>query len=283
MADFRECRHLSQDGLSLYFRDYGDHSSPATPVLCLPGLTRNSKDFDELATRLAADRRVLCPDYRGRGRSDYDSDRRNYTPATHINDIRHLLIVAGIDRVVVIGTSFGGMLAMAMAMASPTSLRAVVLNDIGPEVAAAGLKRIMSYVGSDRPQPDWSSAADEIRRMFPTLSCQTDAEWMAAAKATWRGGSDGLLHFDWDVRLAKTAARSGRKTDYWPLFRGLADFPVLVLRGELSDILSQETVNRMMREHAKLKAVTVPGSGHPPRLCEPMALDALDDFLAGVR
>lgn len=273
---------MSQDGLSLYYRDYGDQRGAITPVLCLPGLTRNSKDFHDLASRLSPDRRVLCPDYRGRGRSDYDPKPRNYHPATHINDIRHLLVVSGVHEVVVIGTSFGGLLAMGMALAMPAALRAVVLNDVGPEVAARGLKRILTYIGTDRPLPDWKSAVAEMKRIFPALSCETEKDWQDAARATWRGGSDGLLHFDWDVGLAKAVARTRRKADPWALFRGLALIPVLALRAEQSDVLSEETFERMAREHVGLTAVTIPGCGHPPRLCEPAAQSAVDSFLAHV-
>lgn len=277
---YRERTLSAQDGLALYYRDYGDPMSPAVPVLCLTGLTRNSKDYHDLATRLSPSRRVICPDYRGRGRSDHDANPRNYRPATHIDDIRHLMVATGLHRAIVIGTSFGGMLAMGMALAAPGSLRAVVLNDIGPDVAADGLKRIMAYIGTDRPQPDWDSAVAEMKRMFPTLSCSTGAEWLDAAQATWRGGADGLLHYDWDVRLAGTLARARRGIDPWTLFRGLAGIPVLALRGELSDVLSHETFVRMASKHGDLTAVTIPGCGHPPRLVEPAAMEALDDFLA---
>lgn len=280
MAEFRDCRHLSRDGLSIYYRDYGDPLSEATPVLCLAGVTRNSKDFHAIASQLAAGRRVICPDYRGRGRSDHDANPRNYRPATHIDDIRHLMVATGLHRAIVIGTSFGGMLAMGMALAAPGSLRAVVLNDIGPDIAADGLKRIMAYIGTDRPQPDWDSAVAEMKRMFPTMSCSTDAEWLDAAQATWRGGPDGLLHYDWDLGLAGTLARARRGVDRWALFRGLAGIPVLALRGELSDVLSHETFERMAGEHDDLTAVTIPGCGHPPRLVEPAAMEALDDFLS---
>ncbi len=280
MEEFHDCRHLSQDGLSIYYRDYGDPLSGATPVLCLAGLTRNSKDFHAAAMRLATARRVICPDYRGRGRSDYDTNPRNYHPAIHINDIRHLMVATGLHRAIVIGTSFGGLLAMGMALAAPGSLRAVVLNDIGPEVAAGGLKRIMAYIGADRPQPDWDSAVAEMKRMFPTLSCSSGADWLDAAQATWRGGPDGLLHFDWDVRLAGMLARARRGVEPWALFRGLAGIPVLALRGELSDMLSHETLERMADEHGDLTAVTIPGCGHPPRLTEPASIEALDEFVA---
>lgn len=282
MTVFRERRYLSQDGLSLYYRDYGDPLSPATPLLCLPGLTRNSKDFHRMAKRLAAGRRVICPDYRGRGRSDYDPVAANYHPRVHLGDIRHLMVVEGLHRIVVIGTSFGGFLAMGLGIMSPTAIAAVVLNDVGPDILPDGLSRIMNYVGKDRPLPDWDSAVAEMKRLFPTLSFETDDEWRAAARGTWREGPDGMLHFDWDPRLARTVQRASRSTDIWTLFRSLGPVPVLVLRGALSDVLSEDTVARMSGEHEGLKTAVIPDSGHPPSLSEPESIKALDDFLAAL-
>lgn len=280
MAAYVEHHHLSQDGLSLYYRAYGNPLATATPVLCLPGLTRNSRDFHRLARRLSSARRVVCPDYRGRGRSDYASDATTYHPAIHINDIRHLLAVEGLHRILVIGTSFGGFLAMGMALAMPSALRAVVLNDVGPEVSDEGISRIMDYVGRDNPQPDWASAVAEMRRMFPTLSLRTDEEWLGSARATWREGDDGLLHFDWDTRLAAAVSRARGELDSWSLFRGLTRVPVLAIRGELSDVFSMDTLRHMAREHPDLISVTVPGCGHPPSLSEPVAAEAIDEFLS---
>lgn len=280
MLPFEERRYLTQDGLSLYYRAYGDPLARAAPVLCLPGLTRNSKDFHRLARRLAPARRVICPDYRGRGRSDYASDPATYRPAGHIDDIRHLLAAEQVDRVIVVGTSFGGFLAMGMALAMPSSLRAVILNDVGPEVSDKGIARIMDYVGRDSPQPDWASAAAEAKRMFPTLSLRTDEEWLAAARATWREGDDGLLHFDWDTRLVRAISRARKGFDPWSLFRGITRLPVLAIRGELSDVLTIDTFRRMANTHPAMQSVTVPGCGHPPSLSEPAAVEALDEFLA---
>jgi len=282
MAAFRECRFLSQDGRSLYYRDYGDPLTTAAPVLCLPGLTRNSKDFHRLASRLAAARRVICPDYRGRGRSDYDRDPRNYHPTVHLNDTRHLLAVTGLDDVVVVGTSFGGFLAIGLAIIAPSGLRAVVLNDVGPTVSDSGLQRIMGYVGRDNPQSDWDAAVAEIARMFPGLAGQSRAELLEEAEATWREGDDGILHFDWDTRLAEVITRAQGETDPWVLFRALRQFPVLALRGALSDILSAETLDQMAHAHPDLTAVTVPNRGHPLTLDEPEVTEALDAFLARV-
>jgi len=279
MGAYRECRYLAEDGLSLYYRDYGDRLTSAVPVLCLPGLTRNSRDFHRLASRLARDRRVVCPDYRGRGLSDYDPEPSNYHPTVHVNDVRHLMTVAGLHRAVIIGTSFGGFLAMGLALAVPSVIAAVVLNDVGPEVADSGLKRIMDYIGRDHPQPDWPSAAAEMKRMFPNLSFETEEEWLAGAHNTWREGDDGMLHFDWDIRLAETIGKARHDFDPWSLFRGLCGIPVLAFRGGRSDVLSPEILEHMQREHHGLKAITVPNVGHPLSLSEPQAVEAIDEFL----
>lgn len=279
MSAYRECRYLAEDGLSLYYRDYGDRLNSAIPVLCLPGLTRSSRDFHRMASRVAKDRRVVCPDYRGRGLSDYDPEPSNYHPTVHVNDVRHLMTVAGLHRVIIIGTSFGGFLAMGLALAAPSAIAAVVLNDVGPEVAESGLKRIMDYIGRDHPQPDWPSAAAEMKRMFPNLSFETEEEWLAGARNTWREGDDGILHFDWDIRLAEAIGKARHDFEPWSLFRALCGIPVLAFRGGKSDVLSPEILEHMQREHPGLTAVTVPGVGHPLSLSEPQAVEAIDEFL----
>lgn len=279
---YRERRFLSQNGRSLYYRDYGDPLSPAAPVLCLPGLTRNSKDFHRLAVRLAATRRVVCPDYCGRGRSDRDPDPRNYHPAVHLNDTRHLMAAAGLHAAIVVGTSFGGFLAMGLGIIMPAALRAVVFNDVGPEVADTGVARIMDYIATDRPQPDWDAAVEEMKRRIPAAAHAGAEALLEEARATWREGDDGMLHFDWDTRLARTIAASRGERDPWVLFRGLHGIPVLALRGGLSDVLSPRTLDRMAQEHPDLTAVTVPRRGHPLRLTEPEVTEALDEFLARI-
>lgn len=279
MTAFRDCRFLSQDGRAIYYRDYGDPLAPAAPMLCLPGLTRNSKDFDTLASRLAPTRRVVCPDYRGRGQSERDRDPSNYHPMVSLIDMRHLMTVTGLDGAIVVGTSFGGFLAIGLAIIAPSSLRAVVLNDVGPEVSEKGMRRIFGYIGKDSPQPDWEAAAAELVRMFPTLAGESEAPVMEEARATWREGSDGLLHFDWDTRLADVVFKSRSESDPWVLFRALYGLPVLALRGELSDVLSAATLDRMAQAHPDLTAVTVPQRGHPLTLAEREVTEALDAFL----
>lgn len=282
MTAFRERRFTSSDGLGLSWRDYGDAASPATPVLCLSGLTRNSKDFHDLASRLSPHRRVVGLDYRGRGRSDYDPDWRNYQPRVYLQDIRHLLAVAGLSRAVVVGTSLGGALAMALGLLVPGALAGVVMNDIGPQLSGKGLSRILDYIGTDRPQPDWASAAAHLRDMFPDLSLKSEERWQTMARNTYRPGTDGLLHFDWDVRLAEPLRRSREPLDLWPMYRSLRRIPALAIRGGISDVLSEETFGRMRAEKPDLHQAVVPGCGHCPTLDEPEAEAALDRFLAAV-
>jgi pimeloyl-ACP methyl ester carboxylesterase len=275
-------RHLTtHDGLALFLRDYGDEDGPATPLLCLAGLTRNGRDFAEVAARLAPRRRVLCPDYRGRGLSQYDRNWRNYRPATDVRDIIDILAALNLHRVVVLGTSYGGIIGMALAAAAPGLLAGLVLNDIGPDVSASGFRHILEVVRHDRPQPDWDTAERSLRALFPGLVFRDAATWRAVTRNTFRTGSDGRLHFDWDVAVARPllgkAAASG---DLWRLFRAVRRLPVLALRGAESDVLSAECFARMAAEKPDIERLTVAGTGHAPMLDEPEVRDALDAFLA---
>jgi len=280
MASFREHRIAARDGLALYARDYGDPGSARLPLLCLPGLTRNSADFARLAARLAPERRVVCPDYRGRGRSEHDRDWRRYTPHTYLDDLAHLMAALGLERVVALGTSMGGLLAMGLAVLKPGAVAGAVLNDIGPDVGREGFGRLLDYISVDRPQPDWASAVAFLRRTLPFLSFTSDEDWLEFAQGTFRTGTDGRLHFDWDVRLVRPLRRGAAVPDLWPLFRALGPVPVLALRGAVSDILTDAAFARMQAEMPQLRRVTVPGVGHAPSFEEPESRAALDEFLS---
>ncbi len=280
---FRERTVSAGNGLRLYLRDYGDPLSHGMPLVCLGGLTRNSKDFEILAGRLSRRRRVVCPDYRGRGRSDYDPDWRNYAPRIILGDVIQLLAATNLHRVVVCGVSFGGLLAMGLAVAAPTLLAGVILDDVGPELDPEVGRQILDYISVDHPQPDWTAAVAEVKARFPNLSYSAEADWRRFAEATYRPGADGRLHFDWDVRLAKPLiAERGRARDYWPLYRALKRVPVLAIRGGLSKVLSEATFARMAAEKPDLMQLTLPGVGHVPMLDEPEAERAIDDFLEGI-
>ena len=278
---YRERAYAAEDGLRLYYRDYGDPLSAATAVLCLPGLTRNSKDFHGLALWMSRQRRVICPDYRGRGRSQYDPRWRRYQPATYINDLRHLLAVANLHRVVVIGTSLGGILAASMAVAMPCALAGAVLNDIGPVVERAGISRIIEFIGDERPQPDWDAAARYLRDTLPFLPADDAEGWLEIAHGTYRECEDGLLRFDWDPALVKPLLETrGEVGEFWPLFGALGDRPKLALRGELSDVLSAHTFEQMADRMPGLVRITVPGVGHVPALKDTATREAIGALLA---
>jgi pimeloyl-ACP methyl ester carboxylesterase len=282
----RERTLATPDNLRLYFQDWGDPDWPATPVLCLHGLVRNSRDFAQLARRLsdpaaATPRRVIAPDMRGRGRSARDPNWKNYTARNYVEDIRHLLASLGIGRVIAIGISMGGLLAIGMATALPTTLAALVVDDAGPEIGRAGSGRILQYISADRPQPDWPSAADAMRKLLPTLSLRTDEEWLDFARATFVERDDGRLHFDWDTNIARPlrTEMAGESANLWNLWRAVGRRPALVIRGGVSDILSAETLARMQAEKPDLVHYTLPGVGHAPTLNEPPVREVIDDFL----
>lgn len=282
-APYVERRVSTNDGLQLYLRDYGDPLSAGTTLLCLGGLTRNSKDFDVLARRLCTNRRVVTLDLRGRGRSDYDPDWRNYRPATYLADVSSVLIALNIHPIVVCGTSLGGLLAMGLAAMSPLAIAGAILNDVGPEIDGSGLERILDYIGTDRPQDDWEGAVAEVKRLYPQLGFNSEEEWRAQAEATYSRGDDGRLHFDWDISLARPLQEKlDDAVDLWKLFGALSVRPVLALRGETSDILSADTLRRMAEVKRDLQQVTVPGVGHTPSLNEHEAEQAIDDFLRSI-
>jgi len=278
------CFHRSRDGLRLAYRRSGPVDDHRPAVLCLPGLARNSRDFLAVAERLSAQgHRVLCPDWRGRGHSDRDPRPERYNPQSYIDDLAQLLALEGVERFIAIGTSMGGLIACALGVVKPAGLAGVLLNDIGPELPQGGLARIRNYIGRDWPQPDWPSAVACLKAMLPTLGLQSEAEWQSLAEASFRSGPDGLLHADWDPRVADALARADALPDLWALFRSLRDIPVTVVRGGQSDILSADLVQRMEREHPRLRSVVIPWAGHTPTLSEPACQEAIDELCAASR
>jgi len=261
----------------LAFREYGSRIAKGTPVLCLPGLTRNAKDFDAIATLLSADRRVIALDARGRGRSDYDPNYRNYNLVTEVGDILSL-ISAEFDRpCIILGTSRGGLAAMILCGVRPSMIAGVVLNDIGPVLEAKGLERIMDYLGIvPAPLENWDDAVAAMKvgnlADFPDLS---DSQWRAWAERTFRM-EDGKPVLDYDLNLRQAVLDSaGPIPEMWPQFRAMQDIPTLVLRGENSDLLSQKTVEEMRRAKPDMTAVKVKDRGHVPFLDEPESLAAI--------
>jgi pimeloyl-ACP methyl ester carboxylesterase len=282
MAAFEDRHWTSDDGLRLHFRDYPGAANSA-PVLCLPGLTRNARDFETFAPRIAGARRVLCLDMRGRGDSDYARDPMSYAPASYFGDIEALLAQEGIARFVAVGTSLGGLLTMLLAARNDDRVTAAVINDIGPELGEQGLARIRSHVGQGRSFETWMHAARALQdangAVFPDFGV---AEWLVMAKRVMTLGSNGRIVFDYDMKIAEPfAAGVGvAGLDLWPMWRALAGRPVLLLRGETSDILAAEVAARMIAEVPDAELVTLPRVGHAPTLDEPEAIAAIGRLLA---
>ncbi len=278
--NYREHTISAGDGLALYIRDYDAGINQNGTVLCLGGLTRNSKDFHNLASRLCSRYRIIAPDYRGRGKSAYDPDWRHYEPRTYIDDIRHLTTALGIHRFAVIGTSLGGVLGMALGAAMPGSLRGVLLNDIGPAIDAKGLAPILTYMRDTSPLPDWESAVGVLQKTFPHMPASTPDEWLHIAEATFRHNASGQLVFDWDPAILKPFERSGVPgIDLWPYFRSLRQLPVLAVRGALSDFVGDGLWRDMKTALPGLVQVKVEDVGHAPSLGEPSVVSGMDCWL----
>jgi pimeloyl-ACP methyl ester carboxylesterase len=285
LPSFREQRWLSADGLELYSRVYDSAPAGALTVLCLPGLTRNSQDFEALALRLALRYRVVCPDLRGRGLSARDPNWRNYQPATYLADLQALATVLGIGRAAIIGTSLGGLLALMLAAKSPERVAGIVLNDIGPDIDPKGVERIKSYAGMLPPVRTWAEAVAQLRTVYgsawPGLP---DTTWAMLARRSYRADANGTPVLDADQGIGRALrAAPAAPNGLWPVFAMASGLSMLVIRGELSDILSLETLGRMQREKPDLEQLTVPNRGHVPLLDEPEALAGIEHFLARLR
>ena len=283
-AAWRDVRFRSPDGLELYARDYGPREAASTPVLCLSGLTRNSRDAQPLADQIAHERRVIAPDYRGRGRSEYAPDWSSYAVEVELADAIALLECLGIARVVLIGTSRGGLIAMLMAALHRDRLAGVLLNDIGPVLEPAGLLRIRRYLGRPLRFTTWRGAVAALKRINPELDSLSEAEWLAFARRVYRD-EGGRPVLDYDVNLRRSfpaAARiaAGTVPPMWELMAPLETLPVTVLRGEHSDLLSPQTLARMAANVPGLDAVTVANRGHAPFLDEPESRAGVARLLA---
>ena len=280
----------SADQLKLHFRDYpargegggADNVSQRLPVVCLHGLTRNARDFAELADHISATRRVIVPEVRGRGESEYAPESATYTPLIYVQDLLALLEQEGISQFISVGTSMGGLMTMILAAQQPGMVAAAVLNDIGPEIDPAGLERIADYVGQGRSYPTWMHAARSMQEThgpaFPKYSLE---DWLAMAKRTLVLSQNGRVVFDYDMAIADPfrAADGAAPPDLWPAYAALSSVPVLIIRGALSDLLTTATVDRMLADNPHATAITVPDVGHAPMLDEAESRTAIDLFL----
>lgn len=268
-----------RDGLKLHYCDYpGDAAKP--PLLCLPGLTRNARDFAELAERYSPRFRVLVLEFRGRGLSEYDPVPARYIPPTYAFDVIELLDQLTVEQAIFVGTSLGGLVTMAIAALAPDRIAAAILNDIGPDIDDSGVDRIKSYVGSGTRFNSWDEAAETIARNTQAFENYTHDDWVRMARRNCRE-DNGEIVFDYDQAIALPFNTAGPtpQVDMWPLFAALAQKPLLVIRGAKSDLLSADTLAKMHAAAPAMKSALVAGVGHAPDLTEPEAVAAIDAFL----
>jgi pimeloyl-ACP methyl ester carboxylesterase len=264
------------DGLQLAVHEW-DGGDASTPLLCLPGLVRTGEDFAGLAHAIGAGRRVVAPDYPGRGASGRSTDVARYAPEACLRDVLDLCAALHLHQVIAIGTSFGGLLSMAIGAARPTLLRAVVLNDIGPEIGTAGGDFVQRFVADDPALPDLDACVTHLRERLPPLSLDTDAAWQRMAALTYAPGTDGRYHPRWDIAIARLL--DAPPPPLWPLFGSLAHLKLLLVWGEASDILLPVTVDAMRAARPDMAMISLPGIGHAPTLTEPAVLSAIGTFL----
>lgn len=268
----------SSDGIRLHARLYGDPTSDAVPILCLPGLTRNARDFDALAPELASLGPVAAVDFRGRGDSGYSKDPMTYVPLSYAQDMVALLDSLGWDRFAVVGTSLGGLVAMLLAGLLPKRLAGVVFNDVGPELEAAGLDRIRGSIGAVSSQPTWMHAARQVaeanRAIYPDYEIQ---DWLRLVHRSHRLTPEGRIVADYDKQIAAPlrVSTEAQAIDMWPLFGAVADLPLLIVRGEHSDILSAAAAEQMVDRAKQASLCTIAGVGHVPTLDEAEARAAI--------
>jgi pimeloyl-ACP methyl ester carboxylesterase len=281
MANWTDGYWWSNDGLRLHYRDYaGPADRPA--ILCLPGLTRNARDFAAVADRLAGEWRLICVDLRGRGESAFAKDPMSYSPLIYVQDIEALIETLGPGPLVAFGTSLGGIIAMLLASTGRTPLAGALINDIGPVIEPAGLARIRGYVGRGGSWPTWLHAARALaesqRAVYPDYAIE---DWLGMAKRLCRLTSAGRIVLDYDMRIAEPLRVPGGEAgfDMWPALAALEPVPALLVRGGVSDLLSEATAQEMARRLPKLEQLTLPRVGHAPTLDEPECREAMDRLL----
>jgi pimeloyl-ACP methyl ester carboxylesterase len=269
-------RITAWDGLPLIAREWRDGNA-RTPLLCLPGIVRTSGDFAALAQAIGAERRVVAPDYPGRGQSGRSREISRYAPEACLRDVLDICAALHLHQVIAIGTSFGGLLSMGLASVRPSLFRGVVLNDVGPDLGSDGTEFVRQFIGNDIAFLDIDAAVAHLRATLPPLSLDGDAAWRAMAALTYAPDGDGFLRPVWDTRIARLI--NGKTPELWALFGGLANLPLLLVRGEVSDILLPATVARMQAMRPDMMVASLPGIGHAPTLAEPEILTALRLFL----
>lgn len=285
MIEYSDIWYTSADGLRLYARDYANQQKPNTAtILCMHGLTRNSADFEEICNALAGRYRVIAVDQRGRGLSAYDPEPANYNPLVYIQDMFLLLQTLNLSKVILMGTSMGGIMAMMMAAMKPELVQALIINDIGPEVGVKGLDRLKKYVGKSTPVSSWEEAAKQSAAINRIAFPNADYEyWQNFAKRTYQESENGTPVVAYDPNIAVPLNEANNDTaapDLWPVYDQVSNKPMLLIRGEHSDILEPACVEKMKQKKSDLEVKVVPEIGHAPMLNEPVARSAIESFLS---
>ena len=282
----QEINFSVRDGLRLRVRCHPAPGSSRRPLICLASIIGNARDFDPLGMALSGHgtsrRSVYALDARGHGSSEWDPVWSNYTELQDCEDALDLLTLLGLTGAAILGSGRGGIVAMIMGLLRPSALGAVVLNDIGPSIEPDGYVRMMSQVGRLPTPSTWADATQLMRRLYadryPRL---TTGEWQDLARAAFLE-KDGRPAPGYDPAISRTHSLSRGTAEVpslWAPFLALSHVPVLCLRGELSDVLSSQTVARMADQHPALASATIPREGHAPRLRDTASIDLIASFL----
>ena len=283
---FQDGYWWSNDGLRLHYRDYPGGGDGLPVLLCLPGLTRNVRDFEGLADALAGEYRLVVAEFRGRGESAQAKDPMTYVPFVYLQDVERLTEELNLRRFVAVGTSLGGVVTMLMAATGRDEMAGAILNDVGPEISAAGLARIRAYVGKSANFPTWMHAARSLAEANATIYPDyTIEDWLRMAKRLHRLTPQGRIVLDYDMKIAEPFRFPGNEAgpDMWKAFDALASMPLLLVRGETSDILEADVAERMSARHSDCTLRTIPRTGHAPTFDEPEAIAGVRDFLQRLR
>lgn len=279
---FQERYIRASDGISLYLRDYKPSKVTGRPIVCLAGLTRNSMDFSDIAPKLCElGRRVVCLDYRGRGKSEFDEDWSNYDPKIYVSDIFHICAALNLHSCSFIGTSLGGLLTMAMSVVAPSLVHSAILNDVGPDLNEEGLQKIIAYTQDSSSVADLEGAVRKLKSYYKDEEGFVDKDWMTVAKNTYKL-EKGRYIPNWDVKIAeniKLRQSEEERHDLWPYFYGLGTRPVLLLRGEVSGVFTKETFLKMCDGLENIQGIEIKNVGHAPTLSEPQAEQAVLEFI----
>ena len=271
----------ARDGLRLSALEWEGPAGP-TPLLCLSGVSRSALDFEEIAARYCATRRVVALDYAGHGESARAGNPSRYAPPVLLQDVADAIAALGLHRVALLGTSLGGLLGMGLGTVRPGLLAGLALNDTGPALEQGGLGMVRDFIGRDPAFGSLDEAIAFLKQKLPPLGI-TEEGWPRVAERTYRRGEDGRLHPRWDIRVVDALPAEGSGPDgLWPLFQAIPPVPLLLVWGQESRVVSASTVRRMRQLRPEMALATLPGIGHAPTLSEPAALEALDRWLAAV-